>query len=60
VVEATGGIHASRETEFVERPMSGFGSELAEHAKRFVEKNHHNQSANTNQMQKYIILVTKK
>ena len=42
VVEATGSIHPSGEPEFVECPMSRFGSELAEYAVRFVEKNDHN------------------
>ena len=42
VVEATGGIHPYGEPEFVECPMSRFGSKLAEYTVRFIEKNDHN------------------
>jgi hypothetical protein len=42
VVEATCRIHSSGETEFVERLVPGFGSELAEDAKGLVEQYHHN------------------
>jgi hypothetical protein len=41
MVEATGGIYVGRETELVEGTVSGFGSELAEDAKRLVEYDHH-------------------
>ena len=41
VVEPPSGIHASRETELIECPMTGIGGELAENAEGLVEQNHH-------------------
>lgn len=41
VVEPTGCIHVGRKAELIECPMSAFRGELAEHAKRFVEKDNH-------------------
>ena len=41
VVEPTGGIHVGRKAELIECPMPAFRGELAEHAKRFVEKDNH-------------------
>lgn len=45
VVKAACCIHIRWEPEFIQSPMSGFGSELAKHAKRLVEQNHHNNYA---------------
>ena len=41
VIETSRRIHARRETELVERTVSGFRSELAEYAERLVEQDQH-------------------